>query len=137
MRTVIVTLLATTLVSTPLYAQQPSFSILGAARAEAMRQVSAQSPPKASMSPAMKWTGIGLIIGGGAMLLSAVLVDNACIDNGEHDLNVCQDAQTMWIATGAAAAGAGGVVLLVGGSSKPPAPSAGFGARGVAWRIRF
>ena len=137
MRTVIVTFLVTALASVPLGAQQPSFSILRAATAEAARQVSAPAPARPSMSPAMKWTGIGLIIGGGAMLLSGVLVDNACIDNGEHDLNFCQDVQTMWFATGAAAAGAGGVVLLLGNASKPAAPSTGFATRGLSWRIRF
>lgn len=141
MRTVLVTLLGSALAVGPLQAQQPGFSILEAARAEAARQAQAPTPapaaPRAQMSAASKWTGIGLLIGGGALLLSGIVVDNACLENAEHDANYCQDAQTAWFATGGAVAGAGGVVLLLGSSKKSSAPSIGFGGRGAALRIRF
>lgn len=139
MRTSVVTLLATMLAVGPLHAQQqPEFSLLRAARAEAVRQTppatAATRPP---MSQPVKWTGIGLVIGGGALLLSGILVDNACIDNGEHGLDFCQDLQTAWFATGAAVAGAGGVVLLVGRPSHASGPAPASVSKGVGWRIRF
>jgi hypothetical protein len=137
MRIVIASLLAFVLAAAPLYAQQPGFSISRAAQAEAAKQGQASARARVPMSPAYKWTGIGLLLGGGLTLATAVLVDDACIENGEYSQDFCDDFQTAWIAGGATIAGAGAAMLLIGNAKRGPAPSLTIGARRVAWRFRF
>jgi hypothetical protein len=137
MRTVVASVLGIVLAAGPVFAQQPSFSLARAAREEAVKQAGQVSSARAPMSPAMKWTGIGMLIGGASLLASGVLVDNACIEEGEYSLDFCQDIQTAWIATGGAIAAGGAAVLLVGNSKRQSVPSINLGARRVSWRIRF
>jgi len=137
MRTVLVILLGVMLTAGPLQAQQPAFSLARAAQAEAAKQPPSSTPTRTRMSPAYKWTGLGLLMGGGMLLASGILVDNACIEDGGHSREFCQDLQTAWFTTGGVVAGAGGAVLLIGTTKQDPLPSAGFSARRVAWRIRF
>lgn len=127
-----------TLFVAPAQAGPAGFSLVRAAREEALRQAAAQPPPATGMSPAMKWTGIGLLIGGGFGLATGVLADDACLDNGEYDEDFCDDLQTAWIAAGAAAAGTGAVLLMIGSRrQRQSAPSLTLGAKRVSWRIRF
>jgi len=137
MRTVLVTVLGITLAAGPLQAQQPAFSLARAAQAEAAKQAPSSTSTRTRMSPAYKWTGLGLLMGGGLLLASGVLVDNACIEDGGHSGEFCRDLQTAWFTTGGIVAGAGGAVLLIGTTKQDSLPSAGFGGRRVAWRIRF
>ena len=76
-------------------------------------------------------------MGGGVMLATGVLVDNACVEDGNHSREFCDDLQTAWFTAGGVVAGAGGAVLLIGTTRQDSLPSAGFGGRRVAWRIRF
>ena len=137
MRTALVILLGITLASGPLQAQQPAFSLARAARDAASKQVPSSTSTRTRMSPAYKWTGLGLLMGGGMLLASGILVDNACIEDGGHSPEFCQDLQTAWFTTGAVVAGAGGAVLLFGRTKQDSLPSTGFSGRRVAWRIRF
>jgi hypothetical protein len=112
--------------------------LLEAARAEAMRQAPVQAAGSAQpMSPALKWTGIGLLIGGGVTLATGVLVDDACIDDGEHSASFCNDLQTAWVASGGVLAGAGAALLLIGNARRSSSPSVLVGPKRVVWRLRF
>ena len=137
MRAAIASVLGVLLAAGPVSAQQPTFSLARAAREEAVKQAGSPQGGRAPMSPALKWTGIGMLIGGGSLLASGVLVDNACIEEGEYSLDFCDDLQTAWIATGGAIAAGGAVVLFVGNSKRQSLPSVNIGARRVTWRIRF
>jgi hypothetical protein len=137
MRTALVILLGITLVSGPLQAQQPAFSLARAAQDAASKQAPSSTPTRTRMSPAYKWTGLGLLMGGGMLLASGILVDNACIEDGGHSPEFCKDLQTAWFTTGAVVAGAGGAVLLIAPTKQDSLPSTGFNGRRVAWRIRF
>jgi hypothetical protein len=139
MRILISAVVSVIVAAGPLYAQEPRVSLRRAAQEAVAREAQqpARAPSRAPMSPAVKWTGIGMLIGGGALLLTGVLVDDACIDEGDHDEDFCEDLQTAWIATGAAVAGAGGVVLLVGARGRDATPSSTFGGRRLLWRVRF
>jgi hypothetical protein len=131
-------MLAVLILPSPLHAQSSSFSLSRAAREEAVRQAAAQPSSRPPMSPAFKWTGIGMLIGGGVALATGVLVDNACLEDGEHDADFCNDLQTAWVGTGAAVAAGGAVVLLMGnGRRASSAPAVSVSARRVAFRLRF
>jgi hypothetical protein len=138
MRAASVSVLVMLSLASPLHAQGPAFSLARAAREEAVRQAAAQPVARAPMSPAFKWTGIGMLIGGGVALATGVLVDNACLEDGDHDVDFCEDLQTAWIASGAAIAAGGAVVLLVGnGRRASSAPAISVSARRVALQVRF
>jgi hypothetical protein len=125
------------LAAVPLQAGQPGFSLARAVREEAAKQAQSAQAARPGMSPAFKWTGIGLLIGGGLTLATGVLVDNACLENGDYDAPFCDDLQTAWIATGGAIAGAGVAMLVIGNAKRGPAPAVTLGARRVSWRLRF
>ena len=139
MRIPIVTLLATVIASGPAYAQSQAHSLREAAHIAAARQ--AQAAPGASsgnaMSPALKWTSIGLLIGGGVTLATSSLVDDACVENTTYSTSYCNDAQTAWIVSGAALAGTGAVLLLIGQHKRHASPDLVISPRRVAWRLHF
>jgi len=139
MRTLLVTLLTAVVAGGPAYAQSAKLSLREAARLEVARQAQAApaAAPSPGMSPALKWTGIGLLIGGGVTLATGVLVDDACLENTDYTPNYCNDAQTAWVASGAAIAGTGAVLLLIGQHKRSSSPSIIVGPRRVAWRLRF
>ena len=139
MRTLLVTLLAVVVAAGPVCAQSSKLSLREAARLEVARQAQAApaAAPSGGMSPALKWTGIGLLIGGGVTLATGVLVDDACLENTGYSANYCNDAQTAWVVSGAAMAGTGAVLLLIGQHKRSSSPSIMVGPRRVAWRLRF
>ena len=137
MRTITACLLGVLLVPGPLLAQQPKFSLARAAREEAVKQAQESPRGRAPMSSAYMWTGIGLMIGGAAMMAGGVLVDNACVDEGDHSPSYCDDLQTAWFAGSGAVLAAGGAVLIVGNSRRSSAPSLSFGPKRVQLKVRF
>jgi hypothetical protein len=137
-RTILVTLLGVVLAAGPLHGEEPAFSLLRAARAEAARQ----TPPAATrkkMPTGLKWTGIGLVAGGGVVLTAGLLADDApCPDWTGHEVS-CFVHYRKWgsVAIGAAAAGTGGLLLFIGGARTRSMPSVDVQGRRVAWHVRF
>jgi len=143
MRFAFASLLATMVFAGPAYAQAqaptPPSSLREAVRVAAARQAqAAPAPARSEMSPALKWTGIGLLIGGGVTMLTGALVDDACLENEDffnYSVGYCNDVQTVWIASGGAMAGTGAALLLIGHAKS--SPSIVVGPRRVAWKLRF
>jgi hypothetical protein len=137
-RSIIVTLLGVVLAAGPLHGEELAFSLLRAARAEAARQ----TPPAATrkMPTGLKWTGIGLVAGGGVVLTAGLLADDAPCpeDRRGHEVS-CFVHYRKWgsVVTGAAAAGTGGLLLFIGGAKARSMPSVDVQGRRVAWHIRF
>jgi hypothetical protein len=77
----------------------------GAARAQA---VAAPSEPAPLLQSGWLWTGVALIGGGAAMLISGTPPSNACTDDGGHTSCVS------WRPAGAALAASGGLTLAIG-----------------------
>ena len=135
MRVTVISALVALIAAAPAFGQSKPVSIREAATAALARQSQTPAPARPGMSPALKWTGIGLLIGGGVTLATGVLVDDACIDEGEHGPDFCNDLQTAWIASGGVMAGTGAALLLIGRARS--APSIVVTPRRVAWRFRF
>lgn len=135
MRAIVAAVVLSLLAAGPASAQSKPVSIREAATAALARQSQASTPSRPGMSPALKWTGIGLLIGGGVTLATGVLVDDACIDEGDHGPEFCNDLQTAWVASGGVLAGTGAALLLIGHARS--SPSIVVTPRRVAWRFRF
>lgn len=74
-----------------------------------------QTPPaeEEGITPAFKWTGIGLLIGGGSSILAATVIDDEDCDDLDGDVT-CDDVRTGLAIFGGAAVAAGATVLFIG-----------------------
>jgi len=101
----------------------PSATPIADAAARAAVQASAT---RTEMPPGLKWTGFGLIVGGGSLIaLGAVIDDTHCfgeehlIDNDVFD-NDCENARTASYLAGGIMAGVGVGLLIMGHASRRP-----------------
>ena len=81
------------------------------------------SETRTEMPPGLKWTGFGLIVGGGSLIaLGAVIDDTHCF--GEDDLvdvdNDCENARKASYLAGGIMAGVGVGLLIMGHASRRP-----------------
>jgi hypothetical protein len=100
-----------------------------------------QTPPaeEEGITPAFKWTGIGLLIGGGSSILAATVIDDEDCDDIDSDVT-CDDIRTGLAIFGAAAAGTGAALLFIGkarADKKRASPEILPTRRGVVVRTRF
>jgi len=92
----------------------------------AVRAAVQASETRTEMPPGLKWTGFGLIVGGGSLIaLGAVIDDTHCfgeehlIDNDVFD-NDCENARTASYLAGGIMAGVGVGLLIMGHASRRP-----------------
>jgi hypothetical protein len=101
---------------------------------------------RTEMPPGLKWTGFGLIVGGGSLIaLGAVIDDTHCF--GEDDLvdndvfdNDCENARTAAYLAGGIMAGVGVGLLIMGHASRRPVSptiTMQHGRMMVQQRVRF
>ena len=94
----------------------------------AVRAAVQASETRTEMPPGLKWTGFGLIVGGGSLIaLGAVIDDTHCFDYGEDDFldndvfdDDCETAQKASYLAGGIMAGVGVGLLIMGHASRRP-----------------
>ena len=121
----------------PVHAQSLRESIRHAAEEAAAQQT--PQTPTSSMSPAYKWTGIGLLGGGGLLMVTAAILgrDDCTTSSGPgFTQTVCLKTDTTfgWV-LGGIVAGAGGAVLAIGSAKgRGSAPSISLGVHDIVIR---
>jgi len=98
----------------------PQKTVSETGRAEVDR-LSSGTPARGPMRPGYKWTGIALLIAGGATILTGALgAEDACYDTYGYDEDFCKGVKYTWIGLGAAAAGTGVLLLGIGNAKREP-----------------
>lgn len=109
-----------------------------AAHVAALREVQAQGQTgqRGAMPPGLKWSGIGLLIGGGVTVLigAAIKADNACVYTAVND--DCDAIANGFYIFGGALAGTGAVLLGVANAKRERLPAITVRRGGVAIRQR-
>ena len=82
------------------------------------------------MSPALKWTGFGLIAGGGSLIALATLIDedHCFVNDDDFDddglIDDCETAKKATYLTGGIMAGVGvGLLIMANASRRPVSPT--------------
>ena len=116
-------------ISAPAYAQ--TVDLKASFKHAVTAASSARAPQRAPMSPALKWTGIGLL-GAGALylILGASIAD--CDGGYYYDGYECGFGRAILYTFGGMLVGAGGIVLAIGvHKANHPSPTISFVPRGV------
>jgi len=114
-----------------LWAEGPAFSLRDRARLAASQQtVQRPADPPPLVEAAWLWTGLALIGGGTAMLISGHPPSNACTYEG------AQVSCVSWRPVGGALVGAGGLTLAIGAHSRH-AQGIKVTGRSVTFAVRF
>jgi hypothetical protein len=114
----------------------------------AMRAAVQATETRTEMPPGLKWTGFGLIAGGGALIaLGAVIDDDDCFDYGDDDVfdddvfdNDCETVRKASFLSGGIMAGVGvGLLIMANASRRPVSPTVTMqhGRLMVQQRVRF
>jgi hypothetical protein len=130
----------------PLPVAAPDRPIAASAARAAMQAASTDG--RTEMSPALKWTGFGLIAGGASMIaLGAVIDDTHCFDYAGDDFfdgdsfdDDCETAKTISYWGGGVMAGVGvGLLIMAHASRRPVSPTVTMrrGRLSIQQTIRF
>ena len=123
--------------------RQRSATPIAAAAARAATQA---ATTRTEMSPALKWTGFGLIVGGGSLIALAALIDedHCFVDDDEFDddglIDDCETAKKATYLTGGIMAGVGvGLLIMANASRRPVSPTITMRHGGflIQQRVRF
>lgn len=115
--------------------QPPAGSIERQAADAAVRD-QAQQDTRMRIPPGFLWTGVGLLIGGAATIVTGVVsAEETCYDYYYYDYD-CDSFKASWIGTGVAIAAAGAIVLVVGNHNREPVSMA-IGPNSFRMRIKF
>jgi hypothetical protein len=111
MRRFSIAALVVSLSAGPAFAQSPSPGPIRRS-VEAVR-FQDQADDESGITPAFKWTGIGLLIGGGSSMLTAATIDDESCDDFDDDVD-CDDVRTGLVIFGAVTAATGAALLFIG-----------------------
>jgi hypothetical protein len=117
----------------------------------AVRAAAQMTETRTEMPPGLKWTGFGLVVGGGSLIaLGAVIDENDCFDfsNGGVGIyhsnyafdNDCQTARKASYLAGGIMAGVGvGLLIMAQASRRPVSPTVTMqhGRMLIQQRVRF
>jgi len=113
---------------------QPSTGSIERQAADAVMRDQAQRDTRMRMPPGFLWTGVGLLIGGAATIVTGLVsAEETCYDYYYDDYD-CESFKASWIGTGVAIAAAGAIVLVVGTHNREPVAMA-IGPN--SFRVRF
>ena len=89
------------------------------------------------MPPAYKWTGIGLLAGGGLTISQGLRLNEESCYQTSHDRDFCSALKAAWIGGGVALAAVGAILLVVGNNKREPVADIQFGPGTMRFRVRF